>query len=378
VGPGARQAARPGSMTVMRKNNAMKKDVMKNESAADRAVALVHEVLDVLVRIENAPRSPVFDFLTAEKRREMRRNARRLRQQKAGPRYPNLYTAEELADIYERTAQRDEILETCFREFNRISPELGDLLEPKDPEVRDRIESYFREMKQAALEHGPDSEAAQRFRQIKFLEQAGEARRDDQRRQREQAPACILAGPDPVAQFWMDATAAECLHELPEGAEVFAFPPESEGEDSGRGRLYFRIGLGPASWIGSFERGDLHGSTIYMMPDRKHLFVSADGAGYIIDFATRTLVERIGTQAAWVIRDEPLSLFVVNHNGLSLEAFGPAGRLWKTVPIGAAGFREMGITDDSIVGEALCPWPPAWVPFSVSIATGEIRFRGSR
>jgi hypothetical protein len=93
----------------------------------------VHQVLDVLVRTENAPPSPVFSFLTAEKRRELRRNARRLRQRKAAPRYQNLYTAEELADLYERTAQRDEILEKCFREFNRISPELGDLLNAKDP-----------------------------------------------------------------------------------------------------------------------------------------------------------------------------------------------------------------------------------------------------
>ena len=35
--------------------------------------------------------------------------------------------------------------------------------------------------------------------------------------------------------------------------------------------------------------------TIAMMPDGKHLFVSAQGAGYIIDLKSRTLVEEIGT-----------------------------------------------------------------------------------
>jgi hypothetical protein len=242
--------------------------------------------------------------------------------------------------------------------------------------VRERVESYFRDLRQAALEHGPSSEAARRYRQVEFLESGGKARGIDARRQRDQAPARIVIGQHPIAQFWMDATAAECLHELPEGAEVVALPPE--GEDSGRGRLHFRIGVGRLAWIGSFERGHVCGSTIYMMPDRRHLFVSADGAGYIIDFASRTLVERVGTQVASVMRDEPLSLFVVNHNGVSLEAFGRTGRLWKTVPIGAAGFRKMAITDDSIVGEALYPSTRVWVPFSVSIATGEIRFRGHR
>jgi hypothetical protein len=363
-------------MTVMRKNNSMKKRVMNNESAADRAVALVHQTLCVLVRTENAPQSPLFSFLPEHQRRELRRNAKRLRQHKTEPRYPNLYTAEELAELFERTAERDEILETSFHEFNRISPELGDLLAAKDPEVRERVESYLREMEQAAREQGPSSEAAQRLRQFEFLASAGKERRDDQRRQRDQAPACLVIGPDPIAQFWIEATAAECLHELPEGAEVVSFPPE--GEDSGRGRLHFRIGVGKLAWIGSFECGHANVSTIYLMPGRRHLFVSAAGAGYVIDLASRTLVETLGTRVSGVMRNEPLTLFVIDHSGICLEAFGVNGRLWKTVPIGAAGYREMAMTDDSIVGEALYPSTRVWVPFSVSIATGEVRFRGAR
>lgn len=46
-------------------------------------------------------------------------------------------------------------------------------------------------------------------------------------------------------------------------------------------------------------------STIGMMPDGKHLFVSADGAGYIIEASSRTLVEATGTEVVGVMRDEP-------------------------------------------------------------------------
>jgi hypothetical protein len=37
---------------------AMKNDVMKNENASERAVALVQEALDVMRRTERAPDSP--------------------------------------------------------------------------------------------------------------------------------------------------------------------------------------------------------------------------------------------------------------------------------------------------------------------------------
>jgi hypothetical protein len=95
-----------------------------------------------------------------------------------------------------------------------------------------------------------------------------------------------------------------------------------------------------------------------MMPDGKHLFVSAEGAGYVIDAQSRTLVEAIGTEIAGVMRDDPMTVFVVDHNGTSLEAFGRTGRLWKTDPIGCGGFRRMAITDTRLVGEARHPCPP--------------------
>ena len=151
-----------------------------------------------------------------------------------------------------------------------------------------------------------------------------------------------------------------------------------EGRDSGRGRILIRVGLGQASWIGSFERGHMSVSTIFMMPDGKHLFVSAEGAGYVIDAQSRTLVEEIGTDVAGVMRDDPMTVFVVVHNGKNLEAFGRTGRLWKTDPIGRGGFRGIAITDTRLVGEARHPFRLGWAAFSVELATGEVRFDDGR
>src|ERR1700692_1697939 len=137
--------------------------VMKNDNAPERAVALVNEALDVLQRVELAPDSPVNTFLTREKRRKLLRDAKRLRKRQVEPRYKNLHNAEQLADIYERTVQRDEIREKGQRDLQRISTELKRIRREKDPEVEKAMVMLMNEAARSAAEHGPGSEAAQRF-----------------------------------------------------------------------------------------------------------------------------------------------------------------------------------------------------------------------
>jgi hypothetical protein len=74
------------------------------------------------------------------------------------------------------------------------------------------------------------------------------------------------------------------------------------------------------------------------------------------------------------MRDDPMTLFFVNHNGMSLEAFGRTGRLWKTDPFGSRGFRRVAITDTKFLGETWNPSRPGWTDFSVNLVTGEVRF----
>jgi hypothetical protein len=354
------------------KNNVLKNDVTKNESASERAVALVQEALDVLQRAEQAPDSPVNTFLTADMRRKYRRDAGRLREQRMQPRYNNLHSAEELADIYERTAQRDEILEQAQRDFKRITRDLGQLLQEKDPEVENAIGMLIEEAEQLAEEHGPGSEAALRYRLLLFLGWFAQQAHTHRRNPRAPFSWKVSLARDPSIEARNQATAAEVLDAPPPpGEAVIAIPPEDR--DSGR-RVFLRIGLGDASWIGSFEIGHVDVSTIVMMPDDKHLFVSAEGAGYIIDLKSRTLVEEIGPDVAGVTTDEPRTLFVVDHDGMKLEAFGKSGRLWKTDIISFKGFREIAITDTTITGEARHPARLGWTRFSVDLATGEVGF----
>jgi len=342
---------------------------MKNLTAPERALALMHEVLDVMGRAERAPDSPVNTFLTGKMRRKYRRAARRLRRQESQPRYRNLHSAEELAEIYEQTAQRDEMIEQGLRDFQRVTLALGRVLEENDPEVGNAIGTFVDDAARLAEEHGPGTEAAQRYWRLQWLGWFGQQGHAHRRRPRLPGPMPPLSQ-DPLLQTRLVSTAATILDSPPPGEAVIAIPPEGSG--SGRERAYLRIGLGEATWIGSFEIGHTKVGSVSMMPDNKHLFVFAKGAGYIIDLKTRTLVEQIGTHVAGVTVDAPRTLFLVDHNGMSLELFGTSGRLWKTDTISSGGFREISLEDNIIAGEARRG--SGWVRFSVDVATGEVRF----
>src|SRR5689334_721948 len=108
---------------------------MKKESKAERAVALVNAAIDAMRRAQTAPDSPVNKHTTVEERRELRRKAKRLRKGQLEPNHPNIHDAEQLAGIYERTAQRDDIFEKARLEFMRANRELEPIIEEGDPEV---------------------------------------------------------------------------------------------------------------------------------------------------------------------------------------------------------------------------------------------------
>lgn len=302
---------------------------MSNAKTYERAEALLHEIIDLLQRGEKAPHSPVDTFVPGKARRRLRRAAELLRRGEARPRYRNLFTAEQLADIYERTARRDEIRQQVQEEFVRTGREMARLIEEDPEEAREAIFAVFYTTLRQANADGPGSEAAARYRQLQRLTGLANAFGSDRRRQK-RFDRPREAGAAHADEELIPLVPAEILDSAPAGEAILPFP--APGEDSGRARILIRIGAGASSWIGSFESGFKTVSTVFMMPDNRHLFVSAGGAGYILDAKSRRLVERTGTEIVGVSRDEDMTLFVINHNNAVFEAFGPEGRLWKRSP----------------------------------------------
>jgi len=237
---------------------------MKNQNASQLATALVEEAVDVLQRAAKAPDAPVNDFQPAKERRELRRLAMRLRQGKARPRYRNLHTSDQLADICERTVQRDEILEEVSADFLRITRDLERVAKGNEAEVGEAVAEYVMKAQRSAEELGPGSEAAERLRCLESLSWLGDQYHRGRRRQKVADPARFPLAADPTIDIRNRLTAAEILDSVPPSEAVIAIPPE--GTDSGRGRILIRIGLDEASWIGSVEIGSRSDCTILMMP----------------------------------------------------------------------------------------------------------------
>lgn len=338
-----------------------------------RTAALVEEAIAIIESLENAPESPLTTFLTTKMRRVARRAAKQLRKGQLESQHPNIVSAGELATIFEGAAGRDEIVERAGQALLRIGRELRRVAAEDGQAAINTFNAIFNE---AALGYricGPDSVPGQRYRRLMFFVSIGTAYENDERRGRKRSFADMIPGlrRDPSTQALWEAIAAEILPSVPAGETVFAFPAES----TGRERVLMRIGIRNASWIGSFERGNKGPSTVQAMPGNERLFVSAAGAGYIIDVCSRTLVETIGDDVVSVGRDESGEVFVVNHDDRSFEAFGRAGRLWKTDAISCGGFRNLTLDENEFAGEARQASEPEWVAFSVHLATGEVSWR---
>ena len=347
---------------------------MKKESRAkaERAVALVNAAIDAMRRAQTAPDSPVNHYTSVPERSELRRKAKRLRKGQLQPTHQNIHTGEQLADIYDRTVQRDDVFDRERLNFMHANRELEPIIKEGDPEVQKALDALVDEMQRAAREDGPGSEADYRLQCLQFLGAAGQKWHDQKRRDPNTSPTMHIAPQltsDPLAQRRMEVAAAEILTSVPDGEQVWKFPPE----DSGARRLLLRIGVKPVSWIASFERGNKGPSTVQLMPGDTHFFVSAAGAGYIIEAETRTLVEKIGDDVVSVGFDDSRTRFFVNHDDRCLQAFGPAGWLWTSEEIGL-GFRGLMLNGKYLLGEAQRTAEAEWSTFSVDVATGEVRW----
>lgn len=335
---------------------------MKNKHVFDRAVALLNELVDLYLRASRVPYSPSDRVTTGKDRRLFRRAAERLRRGEQEPVFEGLYTAEQLADLMDQVVLQDDLRDETRETSSRINPQIGALMREDAEAVREAFDAVFVGTLQQAKEDGPDSEAAARWGVLQSMAAAAKSVMVEKRREKREPPSAT----DPLRRIPL--VPAEVLDDVPEGEELVLIPAEDDDTE----RMLVRIGLGESSWVGAFACGEKPVSTMFVMPDGKHFFVSACGAGYIVDLESRTLVERTGTEVEGVHRDELMSIFLIDHNGTSLEAFGVVNRLWKTAPLGAGGLRNIALMEDCVVGEA---WQSSgeWLPFAINVATGAVR-----
>jgi hypothetical protein len=341
---------------------------MKESTPAERVKELLNEVIDLFLESESIPDSPHELVTTGQERRAMRRHADRLRNGEAEVVSKNLYSRKQLIRIFEDTIRRDEGREKVRDEFFRLAEELANVIHEDPPGARIAFAEFFSDLIRQAKEDGPGSLAEARRRQLEKLERVVAALRTTNRRSKQpQKPGRVRAH-DPSTRIPM--IPAQIIDSPLPGETVIPIPAE---DHAGLERMFIRIGVGTSSWVGRFACGFHPSSTVFMMPNAKHLFVSASGMGYILDLKSRTLVERTGTEIVGTHRNDLMTIFLVIHSGQSLEGFGPQGRLWKTEPLGSGGIRKIGYTDEAVIGEAWQKAEREWVRFSIDAATGAVR-----
>jgi hypothetical protein len=334
---------------------------MRNQHVFDRAVALLNELVDAYLPVEKVPAFPLDQPTTGKDRRLYRRAADRLRRGEQKPVFKTLYTGDQLGALLEAIVRHDDLRDQTLEASSRIGPQIGALMREDAAAVREAFDAVFLDTHRLAEEQGPDSEAAARWRTLQGFNRAAGVVMEDRRRQITPPPRR-----DPLRRIPL--VPAEVLEDAPEGVEIIAIP--AEDDDTERERMLVRIGLGASSWVGSFVCGEQPVSTMFIMPNGKHFFVSACGAGYIVDLESRTLVERAGNAVAGIHRDPLMTFFLIEHDD-SLEAFGVVNRLWKTPPLGAGGLRNIALKDEYVVGEAQQA-SGEWLAFAVEVATGAV------
>jgi len=296
---------------------------MNQQERWERAVAILARFRQLVAEMEQLPKPPIVAFLDAEMRRQYRRFALRLRAGKVEPRYRNLFTAEELADICEQACDRDEFLEMAIEELQRLGEELRALLAENDAELGRAATAEILRVKDAARWLGPDSRAGQDYAEAQRLRRQGQRRRNHPRKRSQAAEVMSLPGVDYELHLRHWLAAAEVLPDgAPAGEPVLRFP-ENDDDD----RIVLRIGIGEHSWVGSFRRGLTDYSTVQLMPDNRNLLVVTNGAGTIVEVITNAHVADLGCDIAGVVRHESSDVLVIDHAGTSFEAFGPEGRM---------------------------------------------------
>ena len=314
----------------------------------ERSFEILARYRELVAELERLPKLPIVAFLDAEMRRKYRRFAARLRAGKVEPRYKNLFTAEQLADLCEAACARDEFLEKAVKELRELAEELRAMLEENSAELASVTMAELLPAKDAAQWLGPDSMAEQKYREIQQLRRQGQRRRNHP--PKSEPPQLIdLPGMDYELHVRQWLAAAELV------------PEQTDAE-----RIALRIGVGDFSWVGTFQRGVTDYTTVQLMPDDRHLLIVTDGAGTIVEIISHVPVAEIGRDIASVISDESSPFLLFDHGGTSLEAFGPEGRMWQTGAIACGGFREFSVADGTLTFEA-CQGDGGWVEVTMTI-----------
>lgn len=249
---------------------------------------LMETAKGLIARLQNVPQSPL-PYMPLKHRWRYRRLASRLRKGRLYPRFGNLFSAAALAEMCDRAIQRDEQLEKLMAQIWPMIGEISVLIDELQEFADKDAAAQLVELKRAAKQYGPQSDAAARYRQLDSWRRLNKGQWKEVRELRDMTAQIPGVQRDLYQRFRL--MAAELVPEPAPGEPSLSFPSEDavDGE-----ALCLRIGIDEHQWLGRFRRGRTNAKAVDLMPDQQTLLVVACGAGYLIDLQTRTLLAELG------------------------------------------------------------------------------------
>jgi hypothetical protein len=124
-------------------------------------------------------------------------------------------------------------------------------------------------------------------------------------------------------------------------------------------------------WVGNFLRGATDFDLAGAHPNGVDALIIAGGQGFVIDPAQRQLRGTFGGTIVAAFSHPSCSAIVLNHQNISFEAIGAAGRMWVSRRISWDGLRCIESKGAVVTGEAW-RFDDTWHPFRLDLNSGEV------
>jgi len=129
---------------------------------------------------------------------------------------------------------------------------------------------------------------------------------------------------------------------------------------------------GGEAWVGNFAMFREGGETsVHTNLGAHAVVVVAGGSGYLVDAEMRRLIREIEFDVQHIWYDDGLQAMIIS-NGLWFEAFDAERVLWRSRRFSWDGIQNLEKSAGALMGEALDPMTHRWLPFRLSLETGEV------
>lgn len=126
------------------------------------------------------------------------------------------------------------------------------------------------------------------------------------------------------------------------------------------------------SWVGNFRRGHFNCDAVFEHPDGKQVVVCASGNVFFVDPYVKTVTGELAPDIIFAV-SLPDQHAIVFGDFTKFFAINAAGLWWETPHIWGDGFRNIRVSNRSLVGEAFSPLNDKWHPFEVDLQTGAFK-----